>query len=142
MTINAAGLDLLKRSEGCRLKAYQDQKGVWTIGYGDTHDVKPGMVITQAEAEKRLSCRVAGFERGVTDLLEVQVTSNQFSALVVFAYNVGINALGESTLLRLLNSGHAAQAADELRKWNHLDGKVSVGLTTRRELERDLFLLG
>jgi lysozyme len=141
MTINQAGLSLLKSCEGCKLEAYQDSVGVWTIGYGHTgDDVTPDLVITQDEADALLLQDLAKFENGVTDLVKVQLNSNQFSALVVFSYNVGIGNLKSSLLLRCINSLHYSDAAPQFLRWNKAGGVVVAGLTTRREKERDLFI--
>lgn len=144
-TINAAGLDIIKHFEGLRLKAYQDSVGIWTIGYGHTSmagppDVKPGMTITTAEAEEILKRDLGIFEKGVDDAVTVSVNSNQFSALVSFAFNVGLSALRDSTLLRKLNSGDYSGAADEFPRWVYADGTQLPGLVRRRNAERALFL--
>jgi lysozyme len=141
MKINSKGLDILKQFEGLRLKAYQDSVGVWTIGYGETRGVKPGMVITEAEAEEMLKNSLEEFEAGVAALTsQVHVTDNQFSSLVVFAYNVGLGNLKSSTLLRKLNLGDFKGAADEFLRWDKAGGQKLAGLTRRREAERALFL--
>lgn len=141
MTINQAGLNLLKSSEGCKLTSYQDVGGVWTIGYGHTgDDVTPDQTITQDEADALLVQDLQKFETGVTNLLKVQVNSNQFSALVVFSYNVGLEDLRTSLLLRCVNTLHFDDAAPQFLRFNHDNGKVIAGLTTRREKERDLFV--
>ncbi len=124
--------------------------GPWTIGYGDTGpDVVPGLIIGAEEAEERLERRLADeFEPGVEQMLAVEVTGNQFSALVSFAYNCGLDldrdgvaeGLGESTLIRKLNRGDIEGAAAEFRRWTSSGGKVLPGLVTRREQERQLFL--
>lgn len=114
----------------------------WTIGYGDTGpDVRPGLTITEAEAEERLLRRLEEeFEPGVERMLAVEVTDNQFSALVSFAYNVGLRALSESSLLRLVNAEDIEGAAAQFSRWNKSGGKVLDGLITRRAAERELFL--
>jgi lysozyme len=139
---NAQGVQLIKNTESLRLHAYRCPAGKWTIGYGDTGpDVRPGLVITEAEAEVRLACRLAEeFEPGVEQLLAVEVTGNQFSALVSFAYNTGLQALAESTLLGKLNAGDYDGAADEFPRWTRSRGRVLPGLVTRRAAERELFL--
>lgn len=140
--MNAAGLNLIKSFEGCKLKAYQDIVGVWTIGYGTTGpDVSEGLEITQEEAEKRLLADVEVFERGVSRLVKVPLTENQLAALTSFAYNLGLGALGKSTLLMLLNEGKYEAAALEFGKWSRAGGQVVPGLVRRREAERTLFLL-
>jgi GH24 family phage-related lysozyme (muramidase) len=138
--INADGLRLLKSFEGLRLEAYQDPVGVWTIGYGTTSGVRPGMVITEAEAEALLRRDLARFENAVADLVNVPVNDDQFSALVSFTYNVGEGALASSTLLRLLNQRDYSGAADQLLRWNRAGGAELPGLTRRRRAERALFL--
>lgn len=138
--INAKGLRLLKSFEGLELRAYQDAVGVWTIGYGTTSDVRPGMVITEAQAEALLKRDLNRFERAVIDLVKVPLTDDQFSALVSFVYNVGEGALSTSTLLRLLNQRDYQGAADQLLRWDKAGGRTLAGLTRRRRAERALFL--
>ena len=145
MEISKNGLALLKRFEGCELTAYQDAAGVWTIGYGWTQPVngvppEKGMTITQEAVDSLLSSGVMQYERGVTSLLKVTVNQNQFDALVDFAYNLGVNALAGSTLLKKLNARDFAGAADEFPKWNKAGGRVLNGLVKRRAAERSLFL--
>ena len=135
------GIGLIKQFEGLRLTAYQDMVGVWTIGYGHTGpDVKPGLTITQQQAEQLLINDLVQFERRVNDLVTVQINQNQFDALVSFAYNLGVGALQKSTLLRLLNAGSYKPAADEFPRWNRAGGNVVAGLTRRRYAERQIFL--
>lgn len=141
MKINAKGLDLIKSFEGLRLNSYQDAVGVWTIGWGSTGpDIGPGMTWTVQECEARLLKDVSKFEMGVSKMVNVPLTSNQFSALVSFSYNVGLGNLQSSTLLRLLNASKYQEAADQLPRWNKAGGKELAGLTRRRNAERDLFL--
>lgn len=109
--INDAGLKIVKDFEGCKLTAYICPAGVLTIGYGSTGaHVKPGMTITQAEAEKLLRDDLRRFEDGVANLANL-ATDNQYSAMVSFAFNVGLEALKTSTLLRMHNEGHYVDAA-------------------------------
>lgn len=145
MRASENGINLIKKFEGCRLTAYQDSVGVWTIGYGWTQPVdgKPvgkGMTITQQKADDLLKQGVIQYEAGVHGLVTVQLNQNQYDALVDFAYNLGVNALKGSTLLRKINTGDYAGAANEFTKWNKAGGKELVGLTRRREAEKSLFL--
>ena len=91
MHINDDGLNIIKESEGLRLKAYKCPSGVWTIGYGHTgKDVKKGMVITEEKATELLKRDIARFERHVSAYNKIyNFTSNEFSALVSFAFNLG-----------------------------------------------------
>lgn len=149
MKINQAGINLIKKYEQCRLYSYQCSAGVWTIGWGHTGpDVKSDMQITQQMADLLLEKDLQKFEKEVLSLLKVKVTSNQFSALVSFAFNVGSDidadtiaeGLGDSTLLKKLNAGDVKGAAEEFPKWNKAKGKVLNGLTKRRLEEKELFL--
>lgn len=148
MYISKQGLDLIKHFEGLRLKAYKCPSGVWTIGYGHTKGVYPGMVITEELAEKFLIDDVWNFEREVESLVHVPVTQGQFDALVSFAYNVGSDiddddiaeGLGDSTLLKLLNRGDYIGAANQFPLWVRSRGRVLPGLQKRRKAERALFL--
>ncbi|NJO39831.1 MAG: lysozyme [Cyanobacteria bacterium CRU_2_1] len=139
--ISAKGLRLLKSFEGLELEAYIDAVGVWTIGYGTTTGVTPGMRITEAQAEEFLKRDLMKFENAVSKLVKVSLNDDQFSALVTFVYNVGDGAFADSTLLRLLNRRDYQGAADQLLRWNKGNGGVELaGLTRRRKAERALFL--
>ncbi|WP_148399987.1 lysozyme [Enterobacter mori] len=145
MQTSEKGIALIKEFEGCKLTAYQDSVGVWTIGYGWTHPVdgKPvraGMTIKQETAERLLKTGLVSYEIDVSRLVKVGLTQGQFDALVSFTYNLGARSLSTSTLLRKLNAGDYAGAADEFMRWNKAGGKVLNGLTRRREAERALFL--
>lgn len=134
-------VDLIKKFEGCRLRAYQDQGGVYTIGWGAIGPgIEAGVTWTQRQADERLEQDVARFEKGVRDLVKVPLTDNQFAALVSFAYNVGLYNLKRSGLLKMLNREDYAGAADQFRLWNKIGSYVSKGLTNRREAERTVFL--
>lgn len=126
-------------AESCRLSAYRCPAGVLTIGYGHTGDVKPDDVITQHQADAILEVDLQRFEMAV-DQLAPRINANQFSALVSFAFNVGIDALEKSTLLRCVNGGQFKAAAVEFSKWTHAAGVVLPGLVKRRAAEAQLFL--
>lgn len=145
MQTSDKGIALIKQFEGCKLTAYQDSVGVWTIGYGwtkpvDGKPIRAGMTINQETAERLLKTGLASYESDVSRLVKVGLTQGQFDALVSFTYNLGARSLSTSTLLRKLNSGDYAGAADEFLRWNKAGGKVLNGLTRRREAERALFL--
>ncbi len=143
MKINENGLKLLKEFEGCRLTAYRDVGKLLTIGWGHTgSEVIPGLTISQEKADKLLADDLMQFEEGVTKALTAKnVNPNQFSAMVVFAYNVGLANFKMSTLLRCMNKGNPSHAAQEFLRWNKVHGEVVAGLTRRRQAERALFLL-
>lgn len=132
----------------------------WTIGFGhtgkmlDNTPVGPGKSITKDEAYQLFDKDIAEFEAGVERLVKVDITDNQFAALVSFAYNVGLDededtkaeGLGDSALLRKLNAGDYAGAADCFLDWAKVKDKntgqvvILKGLMKRRSAERDLFL--
>lgn len=140
MRTSQNGINLIKSFEGCRLTAYQDQVGVLTIGYGHTgKDVSPNETITEEEAEQLLVNDLVRFETGVSSLLQVAVTQNEFDALVCFSYNLGLGSLHSSTLLRKLNAGDIDGAAAEFVKWDRAGGVEVAGLLRRRQAEAALF---
>ena len=145
MQTSEKGIALIKQFEGCKLTAYQDSVGVWTIGYGwtqpvDGKPIRAGMTIKQETAERLLKTGLVSYESDVSRLVKVSLTQGQFDALVSFTYNLGARSLSTSTLLRKLNAGDYAGAADEFLRWNKAGGKVLNGLTRRREAEHALFL--
>lgn len=140
MRYSKTGLQLTEGFESCRLVAYQDVRGIWTIGWGHTGpEVVEGLVWTQEQADAQLEKDMAYAECRVNGLLAVPVTQGEFDALVDFALNVGCNAFAGSTMLKLLNEGNYAGAAEEFEKWDHAAGKVVAGLLRRREEEKNEF---
>lgn len=142
MKTNQAGLDLIKSFEGCRLTAYKDQGGTWTIGVGHTgSDVFEGLTIDQEQADDLLQDDLARTEDGVNALVTCKhLSDNQFAALVCFTYNVGIGNLRASLLLRCVNMGNLNDAAGQFERWDHVKGISNPGLLRRRQAERALFL--
>lgn len=133
--------DLIKKFEGRKLTAYRCPANIWTVGYGATGpDIKEGVTWTIWEAEDRLKADLVRFTSAVDKLVAVPITSNQRAALISFAFNLGAQALKESTLLKLLNEGKTEAAAEEFPRWNKAAGRVSAGLTARRCAEQALFL--
>jgi lysozyme len=147
--INQAGLKLLMSSEGCRLTAYPDPGtggDPWTCGFGSTGpDIVPGTVWTQADADKRLMEDLTKFEKAVDELVKVELSENQWSAIICFVYNVGIEAFRRSTLLRLINQRDFVGASRQFLLWTKAkdsSGKPRVlpGLVMRRRNEAALFM--
>ena len=143
MAWNVAGtVNLVKEFEGCRLTAYQDSVGVWTIGYGHTGaEVKKGLTITQAKAESYLKDDLARFNTCVSNNISRNLNANQVGALMSWSYNVGCGSLQTSTLRKRMNAGENLNtvAEQELPKWNKAGGKVLPGLTRRRAAEVKFF---
>jgi lysozyme len=145
MRINKAGLELIKSFEGLRLEPYFCSAGVLTVGYGHTgKDVKAGERISLLEAEKLLEADLKRFEAGVTILIgDAPTTSNQFSALVSFAFNLGLRSLEKSTLLKRHKAGDIKGASEQFLAWNkaRVNGQLIPlkGLTRRRCAEARLY---
>ena len=134
-------LDMIKESEGLRLYAYLPTPvDRWTIGYGHTKTAYSGMKITHLGAEELLREDVKWVEACILKYVKVPLNQNQFDALGSFIYNLGETNFRGSTLLKLLNSGNYAQAAEELLRWDKQKGNTLKGLTIRRIKERELFL--
>lgn len=133
---------VIARLEGCRLTAYQDSVGVWTIGFGETFGVKEGMVWTMEEAKARLRVRVTYF------LLQVLRRCPQLHlepwgrsvACTSLAYNIGLGAFGASSVCRLTKYREYASAAHAFLLWNKAGGRVLKGLTFRRQQEMLIYL--
>jgi lysozyme len=135
-------LNLVKSFEGCRLEAYKDIVGVFTIGYGCTGaDIVEGLVWTQEQADSDLQNKLQILQQQILELLEVQLSQNQQDALTDFAYNLGIGALKSSFILKCINCNNFDAAPGQFLKWNHAGGVVVPGLTRRRQAEADLFSL-
>lgn len=140
MEISRKGIDLIKKFEGCRLKAYRCSAGVPTIGYGNTYyedgsKVKIGDVITQERAESLLKELVKKYYHQHTN-----ITQNQFNAITSFCYNVGNGNYNKSTLKKkLLANPNDPSIRNEFMKWNKAGGKELLGLTRRRKAEADLY---
>ncbi|HYD06881.1 MAG TPA: lysozyme [Reyranella sp.] len=158
--IGPAGIELIKRNEGCELTAYLDllaTRPVWTIGYGDTQNVWAGLRITQAEAEERLARRLAReFEPAVRNVCaDVPTTQGQFDAMVSLAWNIGVGRLDDprtpqdegsgfrgSSVARYHRAGDYAKAAASFALWNKAGGVVRTGLIRRRAEEAALYARG
>ncbi|MCJ8053914.1 lysozyme [Shinella curvata] len=145
LTTSPSGRKALTQREGNVLTAYQDSIGIWTIGVGHTSaaglpSVAKGLKITAAESDEILSRDLKTFEAGVRAAVKVPLNQNEFDALVSLAFNIGVGAFSKSTLVKKLNAGDRAGAADQFLVWNKAGGKTLKGLTTRRQAERKQFL--
>lgn len=144
-TILSLATDIIKKWEGCKLTAYRDSVGVWTIGYGHIKGVKRGDTCTQAQANEWLAAETRAFHDGVLRLTSgVPGTKHQHAAMICLSYNIGINGFRTSTVLRRHRAARYTAAADAFLMWNKgtVDGRKVVlkGLTNRRTAERALYL--
>lgn len=138
------------------IRPYLDPVGIWTIGWG--HAIESGghflrgnaalaevkalypNGITVAQAQTLLESDLMQAGAGVLASVIVPLNDNQYGALTSFAFNLGIANLRSSTLLKLLNAGNFAGAADQFLRWCHANGQALPGLLKRRNAERSLFL--
>jgi len=132
-------VDLIKRFEGLRLRAYKCPADVWTIGYGSTLGVQDGMIISAHEAGEFLERDLKRFEGGVTRLCGAVAQPNQFGALVSFAFNLGLGALQRSTLRQKVLRGDHSDVPAEFMKWTRGGGRILPGLVKRRAAEAELY---
>jgi lysozyme len=139
------GISIIKRFEGCKLRAYLCPGSVWTIGWGSTFyedgsRVREGDRITQDRADLLLMATYRLFEAEVRRAVTARLTPNQLGALVSFTFNVGGGNLRRSTLLRLVNqSPNNPGIRAQFMRWNKAGGVVLRGLTRRREAEANLY---
>lgn len=135
MKISDAGIELIKRFEGCKLTAYKCPAGIWTIGYGHTGNVTDGMTITQTYADALLRSDLIKFEQKVAKYKKYDWAQNEFDALVSFAFNVG-------NIDQLTSNGtrDMKTIAEKMLLYNKANGKVLNGLTERRKAEYDMFV--
>ena len=143
MQFSTTGLELLKKLEGFRAKPYADSGGKMTVGYG--HLIVPGDgvalgdIIDPVKATELLTKDVQRTVDGVNDNVTSTITQNQFDALVIFVYNVGVTAFKNSTLLKMLKAGDIKGASEQLLRWDKVNGVSVSGLHNRRVAEQTLF---
>lgn len=140
MEVSQNGINLIKEFEGCRLTAYQDSVGVWTIGYGHTSGVYAGMTIGQEQADSFLKSDVEAHARYITTYVTHSLSQNQYDALASFCFNLGAHILKDSTLAAYLNQGNWTLAANEMKAYVNAGGVPLEGLIRRRNAEVTLFL--
>ena len=132
MKISNTLFERIKKFEGCKLAAYQDAAGVWTIGYGHTQGVKPGDRITQYQADEMLREDLATFEQYANRQRAIK-TQGQFDAVVDFCYNCGIANYANSTLKKRIDAmARTADIQREFLRWTYSGGKQLDGLYSRR----------
>lgn len=162
--VNEATVALVKNAEGLpngdpttgNFLPYLDPVGIWTIGWGhaiawqgqwlrgennraQALALYPGGISLE-QATALLHADLINAGRDVSLVVAVPVNDNQFGALVSFTFNLGIGNLRSSTLLKLLNAGDYAGAAEQFPRWNKANGQVLPGLVKRRAAEQQLFL--
>lgn len=140
LRLNKTGLDLIKKFEGCRLQAYQDVSGIWTVGWGQTGPwIDESTMLSQAQADTLLERELKKKEEAMSRIVIAPTTENEWAALVSLAYNIGIGAFANSTLLRYLNSDQKGLVPEQFLVWCKVKKKVIPSLLARRQTEKELY---
>lgn len=134
----------IEHFEGFSETAYQDSGGKWTVGYGFTFingtAVTQHTTMTRSSASLSLGLLIQEYYANIRKHINVPINFNQMHALTSLAFNIGLNALFSSTLLEYINHQHYHGAADEFLRWDHIGKTISLGLSNRRRMEREIFL--
>lgn len=148
----------IKSYEGCRLTAYKlPGEDNWTIGWGHSgSDVYEGMTISEARAEELFNSDIKVFEESVNrwnDQYNLNLSQNQFDALVSITYNFGSHWVeansGDWRLANYVQSGFKDASGNRLPDLEIADAfgvlcssarKILPGLITRRINEAEIFL--
>ena len=128
--------------EGKKNDAYMDPVGIPTICYGHTKGVKAGQSLTDDECDRLLLEDLGDALAVVDHRVHVPMTETRRAALASFVYNVGPSKFVDSTLLAYMNQGRTREACDQLMRWVYAEGRRLPGLVKRREIERELCLMG
>lgn len=138
--MSSNGLKQLADREGVRTRAYRDTRGIWTIGVGHTSAAGPpnvydGLVLSQDQVMDLFAKDVSQYETAVTRAIKVDLSQNQFDALVSICYNIGVGAFASSSMVRDINTGASDNVIDnDIMKWNKPEEILG-----RRQSERDEF---
>lgn len=137
MDLSPLGRAALAAREGCRLRAYRDGVGVWTIGRGHTSAAGPpavteGLSLTQAEADTLFAADLVPYVASVRAALARPVPQPFFDACCSLCFNIGQPSFGHSSVVRLANAGDLARAVEAFLMWDRPGSILS-----RRQGERD-----
>jgi lysozyme len=143
MKTSPEGIKFIQSWEALRLKRYLDPNDGWTIGWGHLIKKEESIpsTITKETADKILTSDLA-YTEGYINQIGLQLTQNQFDALVSFVFNIGTRAFRRSTLYKLLLQGSYREAAKQFKRWRYDNGKVVEGLLKRRVQETNIFTQG
>ena len=143
MEVSERCIAAIKDFEGFRPRAYEDVVGVWTVGYGMATGTKPDDITTEFQADQVLRARlqtIAAFLTRAWPPTRPMMTQGQCDALADFAFNLGVNALRNSTLWREVQLGNLVAASEEFPKWCHAGGVELEALQKRRAVELAWFI--
>lgn len=154
MKLSNAGQEMLMDLEGFINIPTPDLAGHLTIGYG--HKIKPGErfnTITKGTGILLMMEDVKPFENIINNYMPVQLSQNQFDALVIFVFNIGESAFLNSTVYKDIKLGNFESATIPWERWINISKwetdvetgikkKILVpvqGLINRRQREIELF---
>lgn len=141
--VAAAALAFTPLQEGRVLKTYRDIGGVLTYCDGATENAQAGKTYTPAECDAQLDRDLARHADGISKCLPwYMLTDGQKVAFVDAAYNIGVPAFCGSSMARKAKAADMTGACDALLMWNRVGGKEVLGLTRRRQREREMCLKG
>ena len=154
MVASEACIDMIKGYEGFSQKPYWDY-AQWTVGYGtrcpsDKLEYYKANGITQEEAETLLRNYIGGVERYIyTHLIDkhnLEMSQQQFDALISFSYNVGSAWMvdSDSSFRTMVISGNTDPntVIDRFARWCNAGGSVLTALIRRRLCEANMYLYG
>ncbi len=134
--LSAAGLILIAMHEGFSPTPYLDSVGVWTNGFGNTHDAR--QVVSVPQALDQLNHNSMSAVGAVTTCITAPINQGKLDAFTSLAFNIGNDAFCKSTLVRLYNDGDSIAACAQILRWDYAAGKKLAGLTKRRKAEYKL----
>ena len=146
MKTSERGLQLIKAYEGIRLKPYRDCVGLYTVGVG--HLIGNGTVLpdswnrtfTIEEVNELLVADVRKFELGLARYVNVELSQNQFDAIIDYCFNLGLGTFQRSSVRQAINRRDKTGVIRNLLRYNKAGGKVVPQLDNRRKAEALLFL--
>ena len=144
VAVIALATPFIAKWEGLETKAYKDIVGIPTVCYGETRGVKMGDTYTKEQCYAMLEKSVKEYYDGLTPYMtNPDIPVSVQASMLELAYNVGISAVGRSTMMRLANQGKYVEACNELGKWVKAGGRTVKGLENRRaDSKRNLCLRG
>lgn len=133
-------IPLIKEFEGLSLKAYKCPAGIWTIGYGHTKEVTPGLVVSKEQAEEFLLEDLKDKQNTMAEMIQVPVTKGQFIALLSFYFNVRLSSIRSGNVWKLMNAGKTREAGELMLRYINKGSSFENGLRRRREAEYRYFM--
>lgn len=146
--LSVAAVNTVKEFEGFETHAYIDTDGTPVIGYGLSRiagkPVQIGDRISVEQADRVLNSQLEVIQQELDKAIEVELSDRQLGAIASLAFNVGVEDISNSTLVRKVNQKDFVGAANEFLRWDkaNVGGRLVQlpGLARRRYAEQQLFL--